>query len=198
MTTAQDSGTAVSANLEADMSLQPFERNWLLASGIPADSIKNVPLATLRELYGDILQIGPNYELVQRWRDHLAFQMTSGVALYDLMNSQDDSAFSAFNVQMSNVLNRLDVATQGDLWCLMASAAQMAKSIIKSAPLLFPASRRKEYNTEGMIRDMNSYCFHSILILASNGMLPEGSEAERLRQEIYPTILETMSQAGAS
>lgn len=198
MTTAQELGNAVSASLETSLSLRPFECNWLLASGVPADSIQSVPPATLRELYNDILQIGPNYEVVQQWQDYLACEMASGIALYHLTKLQDEATFIAFTVQMSDILNHLNIGVQGDLWRLMTSAERISRNIIKDASPLFPATRREEYNTQDVIREMKGHCFHSILILSTGGMLPEGSEAEQLRQLIYPAILENMSQAGAN
>lgn len=47
-----------------ETNLRYFERAWLRDAGCPLDS--GLPIALQRELYGDLLALGPNYESVMK------------------------------------------------------------------------------------------------------------------------------------
>lgn len=52
---------------EAKLTLDNFERSWLIQSGVPETSINEVPVLTLRGLYLDILEWGPEVANLRTW-----------------------------------------------------------------------------------------------------------------------------------
>lgn len=56
---------------EAKLTLDNFERSWLIEAGVPENSIDEVPVLTIRDLYLDILEWGPEVARLRTWVSRL-------------------------------------------------------------------------------------------------------------------------------
>lgn len=195
MAVAQDQDIILSiTKLGETPFLEPFEHAWLLDSGVPLASIEGVPAVVLRELFRDLLNLGPNYEAVNQWVTYTKNEIISGSTdIYSLIQPQDQQLFNIFQKQMTEVLNNLDTAKQADLrlWRVMIAAEDAAERITGTATFMFPADWTK-YDVEEMETEVNNYSFHYILILATGEMLPANSEAEQARKTLYSSLMARM------
>lgn len=64
--------------LPADMSLQPYEIEWLNGFGVAQAAIADLPISIIREIYGDILSHGPNMDAVTTWMELVTEQANQG------------------------------------------------------------------------------------------------------------------------
>lgn len=64
--------------LPTDVSLQPYEIEWLDSFGVPQTAIADLPINMIREIYEDILSHGPNMDAVTAWMELVTEQATQG------------------------------------------------------------------------------------------------------------------------
>lgn len=176
---------------EGNTVLNSFERKWLLTAGVPASSLDEVPVLTIRDLYLDVLEWGPEVTRLRTWvtrLNHLIRYKNMFVAqtIADLI---EEPAFSNFSSALesistpsgerpdwSNGRNRVNIVY-----------GRVANELTNKVPDAFPRGVAMGYmlDIEAKFETNTQTC---MLALCGNSIFPEGNDIIALKDQVAPRI----------
>lgn len=200
MTTGEDTDVVLAllpAEIYYATHLQPHEVEWLVTFGVPIDAVQTLPVATICELYGEVLDYGPNVEAVKSWMTTVIQQVEEDK--FDTWQASDET-FIAFS-QSTNRLTADPIFRSDEqdkksnrqaLHRLKTNADNFADELAKHAAYGMSANTTIKAVNERE-REVFFVVRYSMMSISGASIYPLDSEAERLRKTVEA---ETRRRAG--
>ena len=174
--------------------LLPFEREWLLMYGVDENSIDavhdTVPVSTLRYLYLDVLEWGPEVTTVRKWVTRVVhhIQFKNVRVLWALTIWGKDKEFLEFLDEYEKLTQVNDQSDE-----LMARSrlrifhGATALDIASKALDLLPGG--SSYAAQGDVEQtLDTISFHILMMLSGETIFPPDSRVNELRAILAPKV----------